>query len=215
LRFLAMQPVDLSEVRQSLADIVKGGNRAGEIVAGIRALINKAPPRNQPVNINEVVQEVIALSRSEMTRNRILLKVDLAEELPSVHGDQIQLQQVLLNLIMNAAEAMGADIDSSRELLIATSGEGRNSVRVAVADTGPGLRSEVMERLFDAFYTTKSGGMGMGLAICRSIVEAHGGRLWASPNTPRGAVFRFEVPARAARHSAPRPRRREALSKNR
>jgi PAS domain S-box-containing protein len=215
LRFLAMQPVDLSEVRQSLADIVKGGNRAGEIVAGIRALINKAPPRNQPVNINEVVQEVIALTRSEMTRNRILLKVDLAEELPSVHGDQIQLQQVLLNLIMNAAEAMGADIDSSRELLIATSGEGRNSVRVAVADTGPGLRSEVLERLFDAFYTTKSGGMGMGLAICRSIVEAHGGRLWASPNTPRGAVFRFEVPARAARHSAPRPRRREALSKNR
>jgi PAS domain S-box-containing protein len=198
LRFLAMQPVDLNEVRQSLDDIVKEGNRAGEIVAGIRALINKTPPRNQPVNINEAVQEVIALARSEMVRNSILLKVELADRLPYVHGDQIQLQQVLLNLIMNAIEAMGSDTDSSRDLLIATSEEGKADVRVAVADSGPGLRSDVPERLFDAFYSTKVGGMGMGLAICRSIVEAHGGRLWAGANTPRGAVFQFEVPVRVS-----------------
>jgi PAS domain S-box-containing protein len=197
LRFLAMQPVDLNEVRQSLDDIVKEGNRAGEIVAGIRALVNKTPPPNQLVNINEAIREVVALARSEVTRNRIVLKTELASDLPPVHGDQIQLQQVLLNLIMNAVEAMGSDTDGSRELLIVTSEDGKNGVRVAVADSGPGLRSDALERLFDAFYTTKAGGMGMGLAICRSILEAHGGRLWAGPNAPRGAVFRFELPARA------------------
>ena len=197
LRFLATQPVDLNEVRQSLNDIAKGGSRAGEIVAGIRALVNKTPPRNQLLNINEAVREVVALVRSEVTRTRIVLKTQLASDLPPIHGDQIQLQQVLLNLIMNAVEAMGSYTDGSRELLIVTSEGGKNGVRVAVADSGPGLRSDALERLFDAFYTTKAGGMGMGLAICRSIVEAHGGRLWAGPNDPRGAVFRFELPARA------------------
>jgi PAS domain S-box-containing protein len=197
LHFLAMRPINLNEVRQSLNDIVKGGNRAGEIVAGIRALVNKTPPRTQLVNINEAVREVVALTRSEVTRNGIMLKTELSSDLPPVHGDQIQLQQVLLNLIMNAVEAMASDTDGSRELLIVTSEGRKNGVRVAVADSGPGLRSDALERLFDAFYTTKAGGMGMGLAICRSILEAHGGRLRAGPNSPRGAVFRFELPARA------------------
>ena len=194
LRFLGAQPPDLDEVRQVLGDIIKAGNRAGEIVGQIRALVKKkVPPRQDRLDMNEAILEVIALTRSEMIRNGVSLRTQLAKDLPSVQGDRIQLQQVMLNLIINAIEAMRSESNGTRELLIATGEDGSNGVRVAVRDSGPGLEPE--GRLFDAFYTTKSGGMGMGLSICRSIIEAHGGRVWATANAPRGAVFQFNVPA--------------------
>ena len=143
--------------------------------------------------MNETILEVIALTRSEMVRNGVSLRTHLAKNLLSVQGDRVQLQQVMLNLIINAIEAMRSESNGTRELLIATGEDGSNGVRVAVRDSGPGLDPE--GRLFDAFYTTKSGGMGMGLSICRSIIEAHGGRVWATANAPRGAVFQFNVPA--------------------
>jgi PAS domain S-box-containing protein len=195
LRFLGAQPADLTEVRHTLGEIVKDGNRAGGIIARIRALVKKMPPRKDRFDMNEAIVEVIALTRSEIVRNGISLKTHLAKELPSVHGDKIQLQQVLLNLIVNAVEAMSSESNRLRELLIVTSEHGSNGVRVAVNDSGPGVDQEAVEHLFDAFYTTKPSGMGMGLAICRSIIETHGGRIWATPNTPRGAVFQFHVPA--------------------
>jgi C4-dicarboxylate-specific signal transduction histidine kinase len=196
LRFLGAQPPDLDDVRQVLGDIIKAGNRAGEIVGQIRALVKKkVPPRQDRLDMNEAILEVIALTRSEMIRNGVSLRTQLAKDLPSVQGDRIQLQQVMLNLIINAIEAMRSESNGTRELLIATGEDGSSGVRVAVRDSGPGLEPEGFGRLFDAFYTTKSGGMGMGLSICRSIIEAHGGRVWATANAPRGAVFQFNVPA--------------------
>ena len=147
--------------------------------------------------MNEAILEVISLTRSEMTRNGVSLRIDLASGLQSVHGDRIQLQQVVLNLILNAVEAMDTQRDGTRELLIATGEDGVKGVTVAVEDSGPGLDPECLERLFDAFYSTKSGGMGMGLAICRSIIDSHGGRIFATANVPRGAVFRFTLPAQS------------------
>jgi signal transduction histidine kinase len=147
--------------------------------------------------MNEAVLEVVSLTRSQMADKGVSLHTDLARSLPPVHADRIQLQQVLLNLIVNAIEAMTSEANGSRNLLISADADEANGVRVAVADSGPGVRPDGLERLFDAFYTTKYSGMGMGLAISRSIVEAHGGRLWVAPNSPRGAVFQFNVPARA------------------
>jgi hypothetical protein len=194
LRFLATDPADLDEIRQILEEIVKDGTRAGEILARIRALVKKTPPRKDRVDINEAIFEVIALSRSEIVKNGISLTTHFAKELPCVHGDRIQLQQVLLNLIVNAVEAMSSESNSSRELLIVTVEDGSNGVIVAVSDSGPGVDQEVLEQMFDAFYTTKSAGMGMGLAICRSIIETHAGRIWARANVPRGIVFQFNLP---------------------
>jgi signal transduction histidine kinase len=145
--------------------------------------------------MNEAIREVIALTRSEAVKNRVALQVQFAERLPSIEGDRVQLQQVMLNLIINAIEAIGAIHEGSRELLISTGRAEAGGVFVAVRDSGAGLSPQHLEHVFDAFYTTKSGGMGMGLAICRSIIEAHGGRVWATPNTPRGATFQFNVPA--------------------
>jgi PAS domain S-box-containing protein len=196
LRFLGAQPANLNEVRHTLEEIVKDGNRAGEIIARIRALVRKMPSRKDRLDINEVILEVIALTRSEIVRNGISLKTDLAKGLRPINGERTDLQQVFLNLIVNAVEAMGSESNASRELLIATCEDGSNGVRVAVSDSGPGVSREAIECLFEAFYTTKPGGMGMGLAICRSIIEAHGGRILVAPNTPRGAVFQFHVPAR-------------------
>jgi PAS domain S-box-containing protein len=195
LNFLGARPLDLSRVRRTLEEIVKDGNRAGEIIARIRALVRKVPSQKDRLDINEVIAEVIALTRSEIVRNSISLKMDLAKELRPIHGERTDLQQVLLNLIVNAVEALSSESSTLRELLIATAEDGSNGVRVTVSDRGPGVAQEATERLFNAFYTTKPGGMGMGLAICRSIIEAHGGRIWAMPNTPRGAIFQFHVPA--------------------
>jgi PAS domain S-box-containing protein len=198
LRFLGAQPVNLEEIRQILNDIVKGANRAGEIVARTSAFVKKTPQRKVVFDLNEAAREVLQLTRSEMIKNGVSLTTRFASDLPPLDGDRVQLQQVLLNLVVNAIEAMTPEHNGARELVIATSLNGSGQVLVTVADSGPGLATKVAQHLFDAFYTTKSSGMGMGLAICRSIIEAHGGRIWASPNSPRGTVFEFEVPARAS-----------------
>ncbi len=194
LRWLGAQPPDVEEGRQALGYIIKDGRRASEVIDRIRGLIKKAPARNDPLDINEVVLEVIALTRSEALRNGVSLQSQLANGLPLVQGDRIQLQQVMLNLIVNAIEAMSSTSEGSRELLISTGKDGSDAVLVVVRDSGPGLDPEGLGRLFDALYTTKPGGMGMGLSICRSIIEAHGGRIWATANVPQGAVFQFTLP---------------------
>jgi NO-binding membrane sensor protein with MHYT domain len=195
LLWLSAQPPDLEEVRNAFDHVIKAGNRAGEVIDRIRTLIKKVPARNASLDINETILETIALTRNEMLRHRVLLRTELADGLPRIWGDRVQLQQVILNLIMNAIEAMSEVGDGSRELLISTSMNLPDGVIAAVRDSGPGLTPESLDRLFDPFYTTKPAGMGMGLSICRSIAEAHGGRLWASANSPRGAVFQFTLRA--------------------
>ena len=194
LRWLRAQPPDLGEVFDSLSRIVEDGKRAGNDIAGIRALINKVPPRKDRFDLNEAVLETIALTRSEVLNHGILLQTEFASRLPMVEGDRTQLQQVILNLILNAIEAMSGLDEGRRELRVTTETEADGGIRVTVRDSGPGLDTADVERVFTAFYTTKPEGMGMGLAICRSMVEAHGGRMWASANEPRGAVFQFTLP---------------------
>jgi signal transduction histidine kinase len=221
LRWMASELPNLNEAREAVGRIIRDGNRAGEIIGRLRALAKKAPPQKEWLDLNETIEEVIAMARSEIRRNRVLLQTDLANELPLIAGDRIQLQQVILNLLINAIEAMGGVRDGLRELgvrsekvlnIASGSEEGTlenkalthaewTHVLVAVRDSGPGLDPEGIDRLFDAFYTTKSQGMGMGLAISRSIVEAHGGRLWATANLSQGAVFQFTLPLRDARTS--------------
>jgi PAS domain S-box-containing protein len=193
-RWLGAEPPDLEEVRQALGRIIRDGRRASDIIGRIRALVRKAPPRADQFDINETMLEVIALTRSELHRNGTALRTRLADGLPLIRGDRIQLQQVMLNLILNAVEAMSGSREPARELLIRTEQDGAGGVHVAVEDSGPGLKPESLDRLFDAFYTTKPGGMGMGLSICRSIIDAHGGRVWATPNLPQGAAFQFTLP---------------------
>src|SRR6201993_3032512 len=202
LRWLGRQPPDLEEVRQALAHIVQDGKRAGDVVGRIRDLIKKAPPREDRLDINEAVREVIELTRSEAATNGVSVQSELAGGLPLIQGDRVQLQQVVLNLIINAAEAMSGAGDGPRELLISTGTSDTGDVRVAVQDSGPGLTPAALERLFEPFYTTKPGGLGLGLSICRSIIEAHGGRLWASANVPRGATFQFTLPSTQGTHDA-------------
>jgi signal transduction histidine kinase len=180
-------------VDDALSLIVKEGNRAGEVVGRIRALIKKVPARKDAVAINDAILEVIALTRTEAANNSVSVRTQLAEGLPRVQGDRVQLQQVLLNLVINAIEAMRDIGEKERELLISTRDE-PDGVSVEVRDSGPGFAPETLERVFEAFYTTKPGGLGMGLSICRSIVDAHGGRLWASANLPRGTSFQFALP---------------------
>src|SRR6516165_2260850 len=193
-RWLGAEPPDLEEVGQALGRIIRDGRRASDIIGRIRALVRRAPPQNDQLDINETMLEVIALTRSELRSNGTSLRTRLAHGLPLVPGDRIQLQQVMLNLILNAIEAMSGSSEAARELLIRTEQDGPDGVLVAVEDSGPGLKPESLDRLFDAFYTTKSSGMGMGLSICRSIIEAHGGRVWATPNLPHGAAFQFTLP---------------------
>jgi PAS domain S-box-containing protein len=193
LRWLRAQPPDLDEVRASLSRIVEDGKRAGNVISGIRALIHKVPPRKDRFDLNEAVLEMVALTRSELLNHGILLQTELAPVLPRVDGDRTQLQQVILNLILNAVEAMGGIDEGTRELRINTE-RAAAGVLVTVRDSGPGLDPADTERVFTAFYTTKPKGMGMGLAICRSMVEAHGGTMWARANKPRGAVFQFTLP---------------------
>ena len=194
LRWLGAQPPDLEEARQALGRIIKDGNRASDVIRRIRALIKKVPSRNDRLDINETIFEVIALTRSEVLRNGVSLQTRLAKDLPLIQGDRVQLQQVMLNLIINAVEAMSGVSERSRELLIGSGKDASNGVLVTVRDSGPGLNPESSDHLFDAFYTTKPGGMGMGLSICRSIIEAHGGRVWATANVPQGAIFQFTLP---------------------
>ena len=192
--FLDMQPPDLGEVREALGCVVGDTDRAGDIIDRIREHMKKAPPRKGQFDLNEAINEVIVLGRSAIIKNGVWVQTRLSEGLFPVHGDRVQLQQVVLNLILNAVEAMGSVEAKPRDLLISTE-QDRTGVLVAVRDSGPGIDPSHLERVFDAFYTTKSSGMGMGLSICRSIIEAHGGRLWAEANEPRGAIFQFTLPA--------------------
>jgi PAS domain S-box-containing protein len=194
LHWLDAEPQDLEKVRQALGRIVKNANRASEVIDRIRAFIKKAPPQKDSLEVNETIREVTALTRSEAEKNGISMQTQLAEGLPLIPGDRVQLQQVILNLIINAVEAMSGLGEGSRELLISTAKAKPDGVLVAVRDSGPGLTPTTLERVFDAFYTTKSGGLGMGLSICRSIIEAHGGRLWATASEPHGATFMFTLP---------------------
>jgi signal transduction histidine kinase len=182
-------------VREALGCIVNDVDRAGDVIGGIRKLIQKAPaPRGDRLDINEAIREVIVLTRGEALKAGVAVQMQLAEGLPLVQGDRVQLQQVFLNLVLNAVEAMSSVDDGSRELSIST-GRGADGILIAVRDSGPGIDPEHFERVFQSFYTTKPEGIGMGLAICRSIVGAHEGRLWADANEPRGAVFQFTLPA--------------------
>ncbi|ROZ77132.1 PAS domain S-box protein [Ramlibacter sp. WS9] len=194
-RWLAAQPPEMEKARSALQRIVADGRRAGQVVDRIRALVNRQAPRTDRVDVNAAILEVIALMRDEVRRNAISLDTSLALDLPPIEGDRVQLQQVVLNLLVNAIDAMRANGAKRREIAIASIRDDANTVTVEVRDSGPGVDPAQMERLFEAFYSTKEGGIGMGLSISRSIIEAHGGRLWVAPNGPRGAAFRFSLPA--------------------
>jgi C4-dicarboxylate-specific signal transduction histidine kinase len=198
LRFLARKPVDLEEIRQIFEEIVKDGIRASEVFDRIRNLTRKAPARRDRFDINSAIREVIELTGGEAAKNCVAVHTLLADELPLVDGDRVQLQQVVLNLIVNAIQAMGGVAQNTRALRIRSENTDLERVRVAVEDSGPGLPQETLERLFEPFYTTKPDGMGLGLSICRSIVEAHGGQLSARRRVPHGATFEFVLPVRMA-----------------
>jgi C4-dicarboxylate-specific signal transduction histidine kinase len=195
LNFLDNDPPDLGEVREALSCIVGDADRAGNIVDRIRNYIRKIPPQKERFDLNEAINEVIVLARGTIAKNEVSVETALSESLPPVEGDRVQVQQVVLNLILNAVEAMGSVQGGRRELAISTAQSQAGSVLAAVRDFGPGVDPEKFERVFDAFYTTKSSGVGMGLAICRSIIDAHGGRLWVDGSEPRGAVFQFTLPS--------------------
>jgi PAS domain S-box-containing protein len=194
VRWLTRQPPNLERMRQSIDRIISDGRRAAAIVDRIRDFSKKAPAQKGDVEINEAILEIVVLARAAMSEHGVSVRMQLSDGLSRISGDKVQLQQVILNLIMNAVEAMSEIREGPRELLIATTEAEPGSVLVAVSDSGPGLSQTHPERLFEAFYTTKSSGLGMGLSICRSIVEAHGGRLWATLNEPHGAVFCVTLP---------------------
>ena len=195
LRWLGRDPPDLAKVQQALERIVSNGKRAGDVIDGLRALIKKAPPALESLDINEVLDEIILLTRVEAVKNRVSVRKQFAEDLPRVQGARVQLQQVILNLMVNAIEAMSEDNDGVRDLQIGTGRDASEGVLVTVRDSGPGLTPAMLERVFEAFYTTKPTGLGIGLSICRSIIEAHGGKLWARTAEDRGAVFQFTLPS--------------------
>jgi signal transduction histidine kinase len=195
LAWLADDRPNLDEARHAAERIARNGHRAGDIIRAIRALARKSSPEMVQLDLNEVIQEVLTLMTGELCRNDILLETRLLAGPAPVVGDRIQLQQVILNLVANSIEAMSASIDQPRTLRIRSRTIAPDGVLVDVEDTGVGIDLTTMNRMFDAFFTTKPNGLGMGLSICLSIVEAHGGRLWASANVPRGSVFHFTVPA--------------------
>jgi signal transduction histidine kinase len=194
LRWLDRAAPDLDAARRSVQWIIKDCNRAGEVIRRVRALANKADIRKVPLDINEVVNEVIALVRREVFDHRVSLRMELASALPMVVVDRIQLQQVIINLVINGIEAMQPVTDRPRELTIQSRRDKAHQVLVTVKDCGVGISAENADQLFSAFFTTKPSGMGMGLSIGRSIIEAHGGRLWTEPNLPQGAAFHFTLP---------------------
>lgn len=199
LRLLATKPPPLKQAQHIVKCALADANRAGAVIKRVRALLTRARPRLMSLDINDVVRDVLALTRREQTSREISVCTRLSSKLSPVRGDRVQLQQVMLNLVMNAIEAMSANKRGPRNLLVTTRMNSNGSVLIAVADSGPGLDPKTASRMFDPVFTTKARGMGMGLSISLSIVEAHGGRLWASPNSPRGAVFRFTLPAASKR----------------
>jgi C4-dicarboxylate-specific signal transduction histidine kinase len=194
LRWLAHQPPNLEKAKPLINRIVSDGKRTADIVSRIRDFSKKAPAQKGNLEINEAILEIMRLTRAATSEHSVSTEMQLSERLPHIFGDRVQLQQVILNLVMNAIEAMSEVRDGTRELLINTNEVKSGGVLVAVSDTGPGLSQTNPERIFEPFYTTKPSGLGMGLSICRSIIEAHGGRLWAMPNEPRGAVFYMMLP---------------------
>lgn len=201
LRWLGGATPNFVEARLAVERIIKDSYRASAVISRIRSLVKKAPPRNDLVDLNEVIVEVFSLAQSEARRNRVLLKRQLKDDLPQIHADRVQLQQVILNLIMNGLEAIAKSKNGARELSVSSNQDNTDNVVIAVSDSGDGLDAANLDRVFDAFFTTKPDGMGMGLAISRTIIESHGGRLWATPNSPRGAVFKFSLPTDAERAS--------------
>ena len=194
LRFLAGDSLDLAEVREAIECVVNDTYRAGNIISGIRDQVKKAPPHMTAMDLNEAIKEVIALVRGELSTHRVSIQMRLAERLTKVHADRVQLQQVILNLVLNAIEAIVSVGDDARELVISTESIAAEGVLVAVGDSGCGVSPENRQRVFESFYTTKAAGVGIGLSICRSIIDAHSGRLWVDAHQPRGAVFRFTLP---------------------
>jgi signal transduction histidine kinase len=194
LRMLAAQPPDLDGACETARRTIRDGNRASAVITRLRDLYTKKDVTLESLDLNEATREVIALSSSDLQRSRVILQSELADDLPKVSGDRIQLQQVILNLISNASEAMVDVHDRPRQLYIKTEREEGDRVRVSVRDAGVGVDRQSMEKLFNPFYTTKSGGMGIGLSVSRSIVERHQGRLWAETNDGPGATFAFSIP---------------------
>ncbi len=194
LRWLAKEPPFLAEAREALGRIIRDANRASEVVKRLRALAKKSDPQMAPLDINDVINDVVALVQREVTSHRVWLGLDLGESLPTTFGDRVQLQQVVINLVMNGIEAMAPVTERARELLISSRPHPDRRILVAVRDSGPGISAEAKDRLFTAFFTTKRDGMGMGLSICRSIIETHGGELSAVNNDGPGATFHFTVP---------------------
>jgi signal transduction histidine kinase len=194
LRWLAGPDPSLVDAREAAERIVRDGKRAGEVIARIRALARKATPEKERLDLNGAIKEVLTLAKGELLKNRIAVRTQLREDLPSIFGDRVQLQQLVLNLVMNGIEAMSAVDDRPRELAIATQNGERDEVLVTVRDTGVGLDPESRQRIFEAFYTTKPAGLGMGLSISRSIAQNHGGQLWAIANEGPGTTFQFTVP---------------------
>ncbi len=197
LRWLGRATPDLEAACRSVEWIINDGNRASEVIRRVRALANKTDIEKAPLDVNDVVTEVIALVRRELISHRVSLRTELAPTLPMILADRVQLQQVIINLVMNGIEAMQSVTDRPRELVIRSGQDETQQVLVSVTDCGVGISAENEDRLFNAFFTTKSGGMGMGLSICRSIMEAHDGRLWAMANVPHGATFQFTLPVNA------------------
>jgi C4-dicarboxylate-specific signal transduction histidine kinase len=194
LRWLARTPPNFDEARLALDQIVKDGHRASDIIKGIRAIFRTGEERRAPLDVNKLIGEVLRLTHGEIQNEQVSVRTELINDLPTVMGDRIQLQLVLRNLIVNAVEAMSSVTDRERVLHI-SSASTPSGVRIAVADSGTGIAQESIDRIFHTFFTTKSHGMGMGLSICRSIVEAHGGRLSASPSHPYGSIFEITLPA--------------------
>ena len=193
LRWMAGDSPNIAEAREALRRIVRDGNRTGDVISRMRALFKKARTAKDRLDINEAIEEVVILTQSEARRNKVALRTELAADLPPVLGDRVQLQQVVVNLILNAIEAMDTVEDRERDLLIRTQRGQGDEIHVAVRDSGIGFDPLSAERIFDAFHTTKPGGLGMGLSISRSIVKSHGGRLWAASNDGPGATFQFTL----------------------
>jgi two-component system sensor kinase FixL len=193
-RFLARDDADLNEVREILKDIVSDDKRAGEVISGLRLLLTKGEMQRQPLDVNNVVGDVLRLVRSDLLNSGVLVNTELMNGLPSVQGDRVQLQQVLINLVVNGCEAMAAVDNPARQLVVRTALTAESGVCVSVSDMGHGIPDRDLERVFEPFFTTKKHGLGLGLAVCRTIMVAQGGRLWAANNTGRGASFYFTLP---------------------
>jgi signal transduction histidine kinase len=196
LRMLAADPPNVDGARETARRTIRDGNRASEVIARLRALFSRREAASELVDLNEATREVIALSSNDLQRNRVIVRTELADDLAPVTGDRVQLQQVILNLLRNAADAMSGIDDRPRQLVIRTERAEGDQVRLTVRDAGVGLDPQAAERLFKAFYTTKRDGMGIGLSISRTIIESHRGRIWAAPNDGPGATFAFSIPRR-------------------